>query len=187
MSRLMIAVLSLVCAGLVPTGPASAEVIEQSDAGFVLRLSVDARASGPITWQALTDPRGWWSGEHTYSGDAANLSLDARAAGCFCETLFRSPGTGPHEPTGSIEHMHVVYADPERGVLRMVGGLGPLQGDAVHGTLTISLKPIDGGTRIEWVYVVGGFMRMRADQIAPLVDKVLGEQVARLALRAERG
>ena len=81
---------------------------------------------------------------------------------------------------GSVEHMHVVYADPQRGVLRMVGALGPLQGEGLHGTLTITLKPVEGGTRIEWDYVVGGYMRMKSEQIAPMVDKVLGEQLQRL-------
>jgi hypothetical protein len=84
---------------------------------------------------------------------------------------------------GSVEHMRIVYADPQAGVLRMVGALGPLQSEALSGALTITLKPGAAGTRIELDYVVGGFMRMKPEQIAPLVDKVLGEQVQRLAAK----
>jgi hypothetical protein len=63
----------------------------------------------------------------------------------------------------------------------MTGALGPLQSEAVQATLTITLKPIDGGTRLTWEYVVGGFMRYKQEQIAPAVDKVIGEQLNRLA------
>ena len=76
----------------------------------------------------------------------------------------------------------MLYAAPARG-LRMSGGLGPLQSEAVEGTLTITLKPVDGGTRILWEYVVGGYMRQKVPELAPLVDKVLLEQLTRLAAK----
>ena len=173
-----IALMALVAA---PVSLARAEVAAQSPAGFVIKHSVDTAASKADAWQALITPNKWWSGEHTYNGDAANLYLDAQATGCFCEKLPKPADAPAGQRMGSAEHMHVVFADPHRGVLRMVGGLGPLQGEALHGTLTITLKPTDGGTRIEWVYVVGGYMRMDPEQIAPIVDKVLGEQLSRLA------
>ena len=173
-----IALMALVAA---PVSLACAEVAAQSPAGFVIKHSVDTAASKADAWQALITPNKWWSGEHTYNGDAANLYLDAQATGCFCEKLPKPADAPAGQRMGSAEHMHVVFADPHRGVLRMVGGLGPLQGEALHGTLTITLKPTDGGTRIEWVYVVGGYMRMDPEQIAPIVDKVLGEQLSRLA------
>ena len=44
-----------------------------------------------------------------------------------------------------------------------------------------ALKPIDGGTRLTWEYVVGGFMRYKPEQIVPAVDKVIGDQLVRLA------
>jgi hypothetical protein len=173
-----IAALALLAA---PVSLAHAEVTAQSPAGFVIKHSAETAASKADTWQALITPSKWWSGDHTYTGDAANLYLDAQATGCFCEKLPKPADAPAGQRMGSVEHMHVVYADPQRGVLRMVGGLGPLQGEALHGTLTITLKPVDGGTRIEWVYVVGGYMQMNPEEIAPLVDKVLGEQLSRLA------
>ncbi len=173
-----IALMALVAA---PVSLARAEIAAQSPAGFVIKHFADTAASKADAWQALITPNKWWSGEHTYNGDAANLYLDAQATGCFCEKLPKPADAPAGQRMGSVEHMHVVFADPHRGVLRMVGGLGPLQGEALHGTLTITLRPTAGGTRIEWVYVVGGYMQMDPEQIAPIVDKVLGEQLSRLA------
>jgi hypothetical protein len=76
--------------------------------------------------------------------------------------------------------MHVVYADPGK-VLRMSGALGPLQSEAMNGTLTVTLKPVEGGTRILFEYVVGGYMRFKTEDIAPAVDGVMAEQLNRLA------
>ena len=76
--------------------------------------------------------------------------------------------------------MHVILADPQRGVLRMSGALGPLQGEALNGTLTVTLTKTEAGTRIEFEYVVGGYMRMKTEEIAPAVDAVLGQQLAGL-------
>jgi predicted lipid-binding transport protein (Tim44 family) len=78
--------------------------------------------------------------------------------------------------------MRIVNSSPGR-VLRMVGALGPLQGEAVTGMLTITLKTTPKGTRILWEYVVGGYMRYKPDVIAPAVDGVLAEQLARLAVQ----
>ena len=80
-------------------------------------------------------------------------------------------------------HMRVLYAEPHRA-MRLTGGLGPLQSEAVTGTMTITFKPVDEtsgkGTRILWEYVVGGYMRYKADTIAGAVDKVLAEQLLSL-------
>lgn len=181
MSKAKLAAFAMLALVAAPAPLAQAEVAAQSPAGFVIRLAADTPASKADAWKALTTPSKWWSGEHTYTGDAGNLWLDAQATGCFCEKLPKSADAPADQRMGSVEHMHVVYADPQRGVLRMVGGLGPLQGEALHGTLTITLMPGTDGTRIEWDYVVGGYMRMDPEQIAPMVDKVLGEQLTRLA------
>jgi hypothetical protein len=78
--------------------------------------------------------------------------------------------------------MRVIHVAPGR-MLRLSGGLGPLQGEAAHGTLTITLAPTAGGTSIKFTYVVGGYMRMKPAQLAPAVDSVLGAQLAGLAAR----
>ncbi|MFM5906598.1 MAG: SRPBCC family protein [Novosphingobium sp.] len=167
---------------LMQAGSAMAEVKEMTDAGFVIRLTEEVTASPEESWKALLSPADWWSGEHTYSGDAKNLYIDAQATGCFCEKLPRPKDAPEDQRNGSVEHLHVVFAQPHR-VLRLTGGLGPLQSEAAHGALTMTLKPVPGGTRILWEYVVGGFVRYKKEQIAPLVDKVLAEQLKRLGAR----
>lgn len=167
-------------AGAALPGAASAEVVASSEAGFVTRASVTVKADAAATWAALIAPAGWWNGEHTYSGDASNLYLDAQATGCFCEKLPATKNAPANSRGGSVEHLHVVYAAPARA-LRMKGGLGPLQSEALDATLTITLKPTPEGTRILWEYVVGGYMRQKPADIAPVVDKVLAEQLGRLA------
>ncbi|HNJ46890.1 MAG TPA: SRPBCC family protein [Novosphingobium sp.] len=161
--------------------PLHAEVTDQFDNGFAIALSAETTAGKSDAWKMLTAPAQWWSSEHTWSGDAANLYIDSQATGCFCEKLPRPADAPEGQRMGSVEHGHIVYADPQRGVLRLIGGLGPLQSEPVTGVLTVVLKPHEGGTRIEWTYVVDGHMRMKAEDMAPLVDKVLGEQIERLA------
>lgn len=170
-------------AAMVVAVPVGAEVTEAGDAGFTITLSADTSASKSDAWAMLIAPAKWWSGKHTYSGDAANLYIDAQATGCFCEKLPRPADAPEGQRMGSVEHMHVIYADPQAGVLRLSGGLGPLQAEAANGTLTITLKPLEGGTRVTWVYSVGGYMRVKPEEIAPLVDAVLGQQVESLADR----
>ena len=165
--------------------PASAEVVASSEAGFIIRETAEVPADPAATWQALIAPQTWWNKAHTFSGDPANLYLDAQGGGCFCEKLplkDAAPGTR----AGSVAHMRVVYADPGKA-LRMVGSLGPLQSEALTGTMTITLKPGgagkpgSAGTRIVMEYVVGGYMRYKTDEIAPAVDNMLAEQLAGLA------
>jgi hypothetical protein len=166
--------------GLVLMGTsANAEVVSSSETGFVSRLVVDVPASPEEAWKALIAPATWWSSEHTYSGDSANLYLDAQATGCFCELLPLPKDAAEGTRRGSVEHLHVVYADAGK-VLRLTGGLGPLQSEAVGGSLTITLKSVDGGTRIQWFYVVGGYARFKFPEMAVAVDKVLAQQVTRL-------
>ena len=164
--------------------PAAAEVVASSESGFVTRATAEVPADTATTWTALIAPQNWWNKAHTFSGDSANLYLDAQGGGCFCEKLPLKDGA-PGSRGGSVAHMRVVYADPGKA-LRMVGSLGPLQSEALTGTLTITLKPVElaatgAGTRIVLEYVVGGYMRYKVEDIAPAVDRVLVGQLAGLA------
>lgn len=150
--------------------PAQGEVVRRDMAGFVSEHRVQIAAPPERVWPVLVAPSRWWNGSHTYSGDAANLSLDPRAGGCWCEKLADG---------GSIEHMRVVYADPGK-VLRMQGGLGPLQEGAVTGTMTVTLKPSGDGTEVTLRYVVGGYMEGGVTALAAPVDGVLAAQLAGL-------
>lgn len=157
--------------------PAAAEVKSASDTGFELVFAETAGRPPEEVWAALKAPAKWWSKDHTYSGDAANLWMDAQAGGCFCEKLAGEGGS-----RGSVEHARILYAQPGR-VLRLQGAFGPLQAHPVTGIMTFVLKPADGGgTSIAVSYVLGGHVGIEGGTaaMAPLVDKVLGEQVAGL-------
>lgn len=152
--------------------PATAELAASDERGFTSHHETRVDAPPAQVWQAMLRPAGWWNGEHTYSGSAANLTIAPRAGGCFCEAIPASQG--------EIEHMRVIYLAPG-STLRMTGGLGPLQGEAVTGVLTMTLEPAGDGTKIVWDYVVGGYMRTPMGELAPVVDRVIGEQFGRLA------
>jgi hypothetical protein len=175
MHRFLLAILALFLAM-----PAQAEIVARGDDSFVVRHVAEVTVSPDVVWKALIEPSGWWDGQNSFSGDAANFSLEPRAGGCFCEALPGEGEKGFLHPRGSVEHMRVVLIE-ENKALRMVGALGPLQSEPVQAVLTITLKPIDGGTRISGEYVVGGYMRFKVDQIAPAVDKVIVTQLDRLA------
>ncbi|GMN12808.1 hypothetical protein MTsPCn7_05840 [Altererythrobacter sp. MTPC7] len=176
--RYFTAAISLAVAAL--AAPAQAEVVEASDSGFTTRAGVVVEADTQAIWLALISPGGWWNDAHTWSGDASNMTLEPQAGGCFCERIPASEEDGAIGLDGSVRHMSVVQSFP-RKVLRMRGGLGPLQGEPADGVLTITLKPVDGTTRILWEYVVGGHMRYEVPVIAKAVDGVMNQQLAGLA------
>ena len=151
---------------------------QPASSGFVTRHEVTIDAPAGRVYEILVRDVGlWWDPTHTYSGDSANLSIDPRAGGCFCEKLARS---------GSVEHMRVVYAAPGE-VLRMSGALGPLQASGVTGSLTWKLTGIDGATKVELAYSVGGFLEQGFQKIEEAVRGVLGDQLRRLESFVETG
>ena len=157
--------------------PARAEVLTAAPDHFVVKEAATVAAPPPAVWQALTAGIGqWWSPDHTWSGNAANLSLDPRPGGCFCEKL----------PDGGVRHMQVVYAKPPE-LLRLEGGLGPLQEQSLTGMMTWKLAPADKGCALEVVYRVAGAVDGGLATWAPLVDSVLGLQVVRLKGFVETG
>jgi len=157
-------------------GPAAAAVVDAQPGGFEVKTTIAIAASPDAVYAALVQPGRWWSSQHTYSHDARNLTLEPLAGGCWCEAL---PGGG------SVQHMRVVYADPGK-MLRAVGGLGPLQGMGVQGALTWTLASGPaGGTVVTQAYDVGGYAPGGLAALAPIVDGVLGEQLARLKAYVE--
>jgi len=128
-------------------------------------------------WAALVAPSRWWNGQHSYSGDARNLTLEPRAGGCFCERVPKTKAT--------VEHGRVIFAQPG-ALLRLSAALGPLQAEAVTGTLTWTLKAVEGGTQLTQTYVVGGYVRGGAERLAAPVDAVMTEQFGRLVAFAGR-
>jgi hypothetical protein len=159
--------------------PVSAEIARTTDNSFVVRHEVVVEANPTKAWLALISPAGWWRKEHTWSGDAQNLTLTPQGGGCFCETIPAVDEPGRFTLQGSVEHMRVLQAYPE-SALRMQGALGPLQSEPVTGILTIAISKTGQGTRIVWEYHVGGPMRYEVPVIAKAVDGVMGQQVAAL-------
>jgi uncharacterized protein YndB with AHSA1/START domain len=159
--------------------PASAELVRANDSGFVTRHEVVVEATPKDVWLALIAPATWWRAEHTWSGDAKNLTLTPQAGGCFCETIPEVDEPGRFTLQGSVEHMRVVQAYPEQA-LRMTGALGPLQSEPVTGVLTIVISTVKQGTRIVLEYNVGGPMRYEVPVISKAVDGVMGAQLASL-------
>ncbi|XUU59880.1 SRPBCC family protein [Erythrobacter sp. HA6-11] len=161
--------------------PLSAEVIEQDEDGFITRDVAEVTADTKATWLALISPAKYWNAGHTWSGDAANMRLTPQAGGCFCEKIPEDPDPSKITLEGSVEHMRVIHAFPEKA-LRMSGGLGPLQSEPAQGVLTVALSETEaGGTRIVWEYAVAGRMRYEMPVIAKAVDGVMSQQLAGLA------
>ncbi len=151
--------------------PARAEILDSTPAGFTVKTVAEVQAPAARVYQALIDRIGsWWDASHSYSGNAANLSIDARPGGCFCERL----------PAGGVQHMTVIYADPGK-LLRMTGGLGPLQDLAVTGVMSWKLTESSGRTTIELTYKVAGYAPGGGTgAFATPVDNVLTGQLKRL-------
>ena len=159
------------------SSPALAEVKSVTDTGFNIVHIAEVAADPDAIWKRLISPKDYWSKEHSWSGSTAGFYIDAQANGCFCEMFQEKGADGKIKTTGSVEHMRVIFAQPGK-VLRMQGALGPLQSEAVLGTLTVAIVPLKSGlsSKLSFSYVVGGYMRYKTTEIAPVVDKVLGEQ-----------
>ncbi|SEI60831.1 Uncharacterized conserved protein YndB, AHSA1/START domain [Sphingobium sp. AP50] len=169
----------LAWAGAAMAAPAHAAVTGSSAIGFATESSVEIAADAADVYALLITPGRWWSDAHSYSGDSANMTIDPRAGGCFCETIPSKDGA-----SGTIEHARILYAMPGQR-LRFSGGFGPLQSEGVAGTLDIAITPAGKGVKVTMAYVVGGYLRAGPDKIAPLVDQVLGEQLVGLKRAAE--
>jgi uncharacterized protein YndB with AHSA1/START domain len=167
--------------------PVAAGVVETTADRFVTRDEVAVKAAPKAAWLELISPGGWWDDDHTWSGKAANMSITPQGGGCFCERIPEEESAARVGLAGSAQHMTVVMAQPEK-VLRMRGGLGPLQSEPVEGVLTITMQSdkASGGTKIVWEYVVGGPMRYDIGTISKAVDGVMSQQLGRLADRLGR-
>ncbi|MDX1571321.1 MAG: hypothetical protein R3200_12625 [Xanthomonadales bacterium] len=149
--------------GLVLATAGFAEVVSNDADGFVVKHEVQVENDAPTAFRLFADEVGqWWSAAHTFSGDASNLSIDST---CFCETW----------DDNRVEHLRVVHSAPGN-LLRMKGGLGPLQALAVVGSMDVRFSAIEsGGTAVSLTYAVVG---QGLEDWAPAVDQVLAEQMA---------
>ena len=155
-----------------------AEVREATTTHAAFQYAITVQATPTRAYAALIDVPHWWSPKHTFSGNAANLRLDARAGGCWCEKL---PGGG------SVQHMTVTAARPG-AQLRLSGALGPLQDGDLTGNMTWTLESAkNGGATLTMSYLIDGYFPGGLDQLSGVVDQVLAEQVGRLQRFIETG
>jgi len=156
---------------------AVAEVADSSAGGFTVKLTTQIHASPSEVYSRVVHNVGdWWDGVHTFSGDAHNLSIEDRPQGCFCEKLA----------AGGVRHMEVVFASPGK-MLRMSGGLGPLQGIATAASMTLAFTPTADGTRLDLTYSVAGYTAQGMANLAAPVNSVLMQQMTRLKNYVETG
>jgi uncharacterized protein YndB with AHSA1/START domain len=153
--------------------PVRAEVKDSSPAGFTIENSALVPVDAAVAWRVLIDQvDSWWPKDHTWWGKASKLTLDARAGGCFCEV----------DGERQARHLEVVFADPGK-LLRLSGGLGPMQGMGLNGVLEWRFAPAGEGTRITLWYRAGGYTPDDLTKFAPVVDRVQGVQLGALAAR----
>ncbi len=154
-----------------------ADVVEQTQSGFALQGKTHIAATPDKVYAALIQPQKWWNARHTFSQNAANLSLDAKAGGCLCEAM---------PDGGSVLHATVVFADPGR-TLRLRGAMGPFQGQGVDSALTFTLVAKDDGTDIQFENNIGGFVKGGFGKLPQAADGMVTDLVAHLKHFVETG
>jgi uncharacterized protein YndB with AHSA1/START domain len=155
----------------------SAEVTDSSPGGFTVKISFTVTAAPGAVYDAVMKPANWWSSGHTFSGDAHNLSIDAKPMGCFCEKLPNG---------GGVRHLEVVSVMPGK-LLVMTGGLGPLQSQALSGSMSIGIAAAGDETKLSMTYAVAGYVPAGANTWAAPVNGMLSEQFTRLKNYIEHG
>jgi len=156
---------------------AHAEVIDSGTAGFTVKETVAIKAAPADVYKRFFRVGDWWNSQHTFSGDAHNLSLEERAGGCLCEKLPNG---------GGVQHMTIVSLMPGKSVV-LHGALGPLQSLAAAGAMVVALTPADGGTKLEVTYSVAGYLPTGMAAWAARVDGMVKEQFTRLKSLIENG
>ena len=146
-----------------------AEIKSSSQAHF--ELFHQAKSSIPPTelWQRLIKPSQWWHPDHSYSGNADNLSLEAEAGGEWREDWS----------SGSVVHGRILYIEHGKQ-LRLSAPFGPLQQKAVSAIWTITIQPDETGSLVTFEETVNGTNQSQLDKLAPAVDYVKDQALKRL-------
>lgn len=169
----------VILATLVVTSKFAAADVDNAEAsGFKVVNNVVVAASREHAWRAaIKDVDKWWSADHTLSGEAGRLHIDAKPQGCFCESLGKNAG---------VVHMTVTMVAPPT-ILRLTGGLGPLGLMGVEGNMTWEFDGVDDNTQITFTYAVGGYRPGGLDVMAGPVDGVISDALKRLQAYIETG
>lgn len=171
MGQRSLEVLTGVVLVLATAGPARAEIKDATASGFTLENAIQVPVEPMRAWKVLVgEVDRWWPKDHTWWGTEGALSIEPRAGGCFCER---------HGEQQAL-HMLVTFVDPGK-LLRLTGGLGPLQGMGLSGALEFRLAPAASGTTITMYYRAGGYTPDDLSELAPVVDRVQALQLGGLA------
>ncbi len=150
---------------------ANGEVLDAAPGGFTISYQTEISAARIDVYNAAVNNVGdWWSDDHTYTGNAGNMYIEAKSQGCFCEKLGVD---------GGVVHLVVTFVNPGE-MLRLTGGLGPLGLMGVNGNMTWEFTDSEEGTIVTLNYALGGYMDGGLDSIAEAVNGVLVEQMTSL-------
>jgi hypothetical protein len=157
---------------------ANGEVLDAAPGGFTISHKTEISAGRIDVYNAAVNNIGdWWSDDHTLSGNAGNMYIEATTHGCFCEKLGEA---------GGVVHLTVTFVNPGV-ILRLSGGLGPLGLMGVYGNMTWEFEDGENGTIVTLNYAVGGYLAGGLDSIAEAVNGVLVEQMTSLKTFVEDG
>ena len=163
---------------LFAAGFAPAEIIESGPGGFTVRTTLQIKAAPDEVFRKFMHDIGdWWNSMHTFSGDAHNLRIEDHPGGCLCEKLPNN---------GFTRHLELIAFVPGKRVV-LSGAMGPLQTLAAAGTMQFVFTPSEGGTKLDTIYAVTGFLEKGMNNWAIPVDMMVAEQVTRLKRYVETG
>lgn len=162
-------ILTLLPAAFIFSSSAVADVVTTSDTHYVLHHEASSLLEPDALWDRLIEPSSWWHPDHTYSGDARNLSLDATAGGLWLETW----------DGGSVAHGEVLLVQKGE-MLRMNAPFGPLQGIGAYTIWTVTITATDDGSLVTFDEVASAPPGNDMEQLAGAVDYVKTEAIGRL-------
>ncbi|MEO1656761.1 MAG: hypothetical protein AAFR65_03495 [Pseudomonadota bacterium] len=149
----------------------SAEVLSSNEAGFTLSHQASSSLAPEELWDRLMAPSTWWADDHTYSGDASNISDLGEAGSAWREDW----------ETGSVVHGRVLLVKGGEELV-LSAPFGPLLYTGAECIWAIKLSPgEDGGTLITSSHTVVGGEGTGIKDLAPAVDFVMGAGIASLA------
>lgn len=158
-------ILATLAVAIVTASPAAAEIISRSENAFTLRFEGETRLGPDGVADAFSQVQQWWDPAHSYTGEAANLSLDLVPGGCWCEAM----------PDGSrFDHGRVEAV--ALGEVRLHAPFGPLRTMATRAELVVTYALVDGVVRPSWTFIVEG---PGVGALAEPVDGVIGGGFAR--------
>jgi hypothetical protein len=158
---------------LASASSAAAEVVARTADSFILRYEAAAEIDPADIPGSLENVGRWWDGAHTYSGDAANISIDLTPGGCWCERLADGAAFD-HGRTVSVSADGIVFDAP----------FGPLRGKATRAVLTMTWPTPHGVRSPTWEMVVEG---PGLGAMADAVDGVMGAGFQRWVRYLEAG